>query len=104
VFTTIDVLLTPVLSTPVPKVGFIDPVRLEPREVDERQAQTFGFTPPFNMTGQPSLSLPLAHSASGLPVGMMFTAKWGDEATLYRLAGQLEQAHPWIGRKPGVWN
>ncbi|MEQ1864263.1 MAG: amidase family protein [Micropepsaceae bacterium] len=104
VFTTIDVLLTPVLSTPVPKIGFIDPVRLEPREVDARQAQTFGFTPPFNMTGQPSLSLPLAHSKSGLPVGMMFTAKWGDEATLYRLAGQLEQAHPWIGRKPAVWN
>ncbi len=104
VFTTIDVLLTPVLSTPVPKVGFIDPVRLEPREVDERQAQTFGFTPPFNMTGQPSLSLPLAHSKNGLPIGMMFTAKWADEATLYRLAGQLEQAHPWINRKPGVWN
>ena len=104
VFTGIDVLLTPVLSTPVPKIGFIDPVRLDPREVDDRQAQTFGFTPPFNMTGQPSLSLPLAHSKSGLPVGMMFTAKWGDEATLYRLAGQLEQAHPWIGRKPGVWN
>ena len=104
VFATIDVLLTPVLSTPVPKVGFIDPVRLDPREVDERQAQTFGFTPPFNMTGQPSLSLPLAHSANGLPVGMMFTGKWADEATLYRLAGQLEQAHPWIGRKPAVWN
>ena len=103
-FTGYDVLLTPVLSTPVPKVGFIDPVRLEPREVDERQAQTFGFTPPFNMTGQPSLSLPLAHSKNGLPIGMMFTAKWGDEATLYRLAGQLEKAHPWIGRKPGVWN
>ncbi len=102
-FTAFDVLLTPVLSTPVPKVGFIDPVGLDPRVVDERQAQTFGFTPPFNMTGQPSLSLPLAHSADGLPIGMMFTAKWGDEATLYRLAGQLEKAHPWIGRKPGVW-
>lgn len=104
VFTTIDVLLTPVLSTPVPKVGFIDPVRLDPREVDERQAQTFGFTPPFNMTGQPSLSLPLAHSKNGLPIGMMFTAKWADEATLYRLAGQLEQAHPWIARRPAIWN
>jgi amidase len=105
VFTTIDVLLTPVLSTPVPKIGFIDPVRLEPREVDDRQAQTFGFTPPFNMTGQPSLSLPVAgQSKSGLPIGMMFTAKWADEATLYRLAGQLEQAHPWIGRKPAVWS
>jgi amidase len=102
-FTQFDVLLTPVLSTPVPKVGFIDPVRLEPRELDKRQAQTFGFTPPFNMTGQPSLSLPLAHSSDGLPIGMMFTGRWGDEATLYRLAAQLEQAHPWAGRKPQVW-
>jgi amidase len=92
-----------VLSTPVPKVGFIDPVNLDPRELDKRQAQTFGFTPPFNMTGQPSLSLPLAHSADGLPIGMMFTGRWGDEGTLYRLAGQLEQAHPWMGRKPALW-
>ena len=103
-FTTCDVYLTPVLATPVPKVGFIDPVHLEPREVDDRQAQTFPFTPPFNMTQQPSLSLPLAHSADGLPIGMMFTGRWGDEATLYRLAGQLEQALPWIKRKPAVWN
>ncbi len=99
-----DVLLTPVLSTPVPKVGFIDPVGLEPREVDARQAATFGFTPPFNMTGQPSLSLPLQQDAGGLPIGMMFTGRWGDEATLYRLAGQIEQAHPWIARKPAIWN
>jgi amidase len=103
-FTTIDVLLTPVLVTPVPEIGFLSPVLNEPRTYDKRAAQTFGFTPPFNMTGQPSLSLPLAHSKNGLPIGMMFTAKWADEATLYRLAGQLEQAHPWIGRKPAVWN
>jgi amidase len=103
-FTTCDVYLTPVLGTPVPKVGFIDPVRLDPREVDDRQAQTFPFTPPFNMTQQPSLSLPLAQSSDGLPIGMMFTARWADEATLYRLAGQLEQAKPWIKRKPQVWN
>jgi amidase len=102
-FTTFDVLLTPVLSTPVPKIGFIDPVTLDPREVDKRQALTFGFTPPFNMTGQPSMSLPLEQDKNGLPIGMMFTGRWGDEATLYRLAGQLEQAHPWINRKPVVW-
>jgi len=69
---------------------------LAPREVDDRQAQTFPFTPPFNMTNQPSLSLPLAQSSDGLPIGMMFTGRWADEATLYRLAGQLEQAKPWI--------
>lgn len=103
-FNNVDVLLTPVLSTPVPRVGFIDPVRLEPRELDARQAATFGFTPPYNMTGQPSLSLPLQWDEAGLPIGMMFTARWSDEATLYRLAGQIEQAHPWAARKPPIWN
>ena len=103
-FEDIDVYLCPVLGTTVPEIGFIDPVNLAPREVDDRQAQTFPFTPPFNMTNQPSLSLPLAQSSDGLPIGMMFTARWADEATLYRLAGQLEQAKPWIKRKPQVWN
>jgi amidase len=103
-FTTVDVFLTPVLITPVPEIGYLSPVLNEPRDYDKRAAQTFGYTPPFNMTGQPSLSLPLEHSSDGLPIGMMFTAKWADEATLYRLAGQLEQAHPWIARKPAVWD
>lgn len=103
-FSRYDVFLTPVLVTPVPKVGYIDPVRLDPREVDERQAKTFGYTPPFNMTNQPSLSLPLHWDSAGLPIGMMFTGRWGDEATLYRVAGQLEQAHPWINRRPQIWN
>lgn len=103
-FNSFDVYLTPVLITPVPKVGFIDPVRLDPREVDHRQAATFGYTPPFNMSNQPSLSLPLHQDSGGLPIGMMFTGRYGDEATLYRLAGQLERAHPWIGRKPPVWD
>jgi amidase len=103
-FNTYDVYLTPVLITPVPKVGYIDPVRLDPREVDQRQAATFGYTPPFNMTNQPSLSLPLHQDTNNLPIGMMFTGRYGDEATLYRLAGQLERAHPWIGLKPPIWD
>lgn len=103
-FNTVDVFVTPVLSTPVPRIGYIDPVRMEPREVDHRQAETFGFTPPFNMTNQPSLSLPLGQDKDGLPIGIMFTGRWGDEATLYRLAAQIEEAHPWIGRKPKIWN
>jgi amidase len=74
------------------------------KEFDRRQADTFGYTPPFNMTGQPSLSLPLWQSNSGLPIAMMFTAKYADEATLYRLAGQLEKELPWKDRKPVVWN
>ena len=56
----------------------------------------------FNMSGQPSMSMPLAWNAAGLPLGMMFTARFGDEATLFRLAAQLEQARPWKDRTPPV--
>lgn len=99
-----DVFLTPVMGTPPPKIGHIDPVNLDPREVNRRQGEVFPFTPPFNFTGQPSMSLPLAWSADGLPLGMMFTARYGDEATLFRLAGQLEKESPWRDCKPPVWD
>lgn len=99
-----DVYLTPVMCTPPPRVDYLDTLVDDLREFDRRQAATFGFTPPFNMTGQPSMSLPLWQSASGLPIGMMFTARYADEATLLRLAGQLEKELPWKDRRPPVWN
>jgi amidase len=102
-FDDIDVYLSPVLGTPIPEIGHIDPVNLEPREVNRRQGRVFPFTPPFNFTGQPSMSLPLEVDANGLPIGMMFTAKYADEATLFRLAAQLEKEAPWKGRRPQVW-
>jgi amidase len=98
-----DIYLSPVLGTPVPEVGFIDPVALEPRELNRRQGQVFPFTPPFNFSGQPSMSLPMEMSSNGLPVGMMFTARYADEATLFRLAAQLEKEAPWRSRKPQIW-
>ena len=99
-----DVWLTPVLGTNVPRVDYLDPLMDDLKEFDRRQATTFGFTPPFNLTGQPSLSLPLHQSQSNLPIAMMFTGRYADEATLFRLAAQLEKETPWIGRKPPVWN
>lgn len=103
-FETWDVWLTPVLGTNVPRVDYLDPLMEDLKEFDRRQAATFGFTPPFNLTGQPSLSLPLHQSESNLPIAMMFTARYGDEATLFRLAGQIEKEMPWIERKPPVWD
>ncbi|MDR3507105.1 MAG: amidase family protein [Caulobacteraceae bacterium] len=102
-FETFDVYLTPVMGTPPPPVGHIDPVRLEPKEINRRQAAAFPYTPPANFTGQPSISLPLAWSAEGLPIGMMFTGRYADEATLLRLAAQLEKEQPWKDRRPPVW-
>ena len=56
----------------------------------------------FNMSGQPAMSVPLAWSKAGLPLGMMFAARFGDEATLFRLAAQLEQERPWRTKLPPV--
>lgn len=98
-----DVWLCPVLATDPPPVEFLDTVNTPLKDFDARQGQTFPFTPPFNVTGQPSLSLPLHQSAAGLPMGMMFTGRYADEATLYRLAGQLEKEMPWRDRRPAIY-
>ena len=103
-FENFDVYLTPVMSTPAPRIDWLDPNMEDTREFDKRQAATYGTTPPANFTGQPSLSLPLWQSDGGLPVGMMFTGRFADEATLYRLAGQLEKEAPWRDRRPPIWN
>lgn len=103
-FQNFDVYLTPTMCSASPRIDWLDPLSVELREFDKRQAATYGTTPPFNFTGQPSLSLPLWQSPANLPLGMMFTGRFGDEATLYRLAGQLETEIPWAGRKPMLWN
>jgi amidase len=103
-FEVVDVHLTPVLGTVPPRHELLDTLTEDLKAFDKAQARTFPFTPPFNFTGQPSLSLPLHQSTEGLPIAMMFTARYADEATLFRLAGQLEKEMPWKDRRPQVWN
>ena len=103
-FETFDIYLTPVMGTPPPPLGYISPVTVAPREIARRNGELFPFPAVFNFTGQPSISLPLCRSSTGLPVGMMFTARYADEATLFRLAAQLEKECPWKDLRPGVWN
>jgi amidase len=59
-----------------------------------------GFTSLFNSAGNPAMSLPLAWSKDGLPIGVQIAGRFGDEATLFRLGAQLEAAEPWIDRRP----
>jgi Asp-tRNA(Asn)/Glu-tRNA(Gln) amidotransferase A subunit family amidase len=97
-----DVLLTPGLAMTPPKLGWID-MMLD--DVDEYWRRVFTFSPFtvwFNLTGQPAMMLPLDASPQGLPVAVQAVARYGDEATLFRLAAQLETARPWIGRRPAV--
>ena len=98
-----DIYLTPTMSTPSPRIDWLNPLTVDLKTFDRRQADTYATTPPFNFTGQPSLSLPLWQSQGRLPIAMMFTGRFADEATLYRLAGQLEKELPWKDRRPPVW-
>jgi amidase len=61
-----------------------------------------GFTQVANFTGQPSMSVPLHWNSEGMPIGVMFTGRLGDEKTLYGLAAQLERAQPWKDRLPPI--
>jgi amidase len=103
-FEDMDVFLCPTMSSPSPRIDWLNPLTDDLKEFDKRQAATYATTPPFNFTGQPSLSLPLWQSENGLPIGMMFSARFADEATLYRLAGQLEKELPWKDRRPPLWD
>ena len=120
---TYDLFLTPTMPRPPIAIGTFQNTAAEERllkvvdavgglkylsrsktvdDLAERSLSYISYTVITNMTGQPSMSVPLHWSADGLPIGVMFAAKLGDEATLFRLAGQLEQTRPWFGKMPGL--
>ena len=115
------VLLTPTLAAPPALTGALQPSASELRVmrainalnagwllnalgvIKQEAAKMFDympFTPLFNVTGQPAMSVPLHWNVAGLPVGMQFVARLGEDATLFRLAGQLERARPWFEQRP----
>jgi amidase len=97
-----DLILTPTLGMPPVPIGSFDPTP-EDAMAGMRLATAFvPFTPLCNATGQPAMSVPLNWNAEGLPVGTHFIGRFGDEATLFRLAAQLETARPWADRRPPV--
>ena len=97
-----DVWLTPTLSEPPVPLGTFDSPPENPLQGLRRAEAFVPFTPICNATGQPAMSVPLYWNAEGLPVGVHFVGRFGDEATLFRIAAQLEEARPWVGRRPPV--
>lgn len=116
-----DVLLMSTLGMPPAEVGALRPKGIEKLMLSlinnlplgsiakQRNILIGNFAPVFdwmcntpiaNATGAPSISLPMHWSQDNLPVGMLFTGRFGDEATLLQLARQLEQAQPWFDRRP----
>jgi amidase len=101
-FETCDVFLCPTLCSPPLRIGELNSMSQNLSHIAPILRRYIPATSMFNMSGQPAMSVPLAWNSAGLPLGMMFAARFGDEATLFRLAAQLEQARPWKHKSPPV--
>jgi amidase len=99
-FADYDVYLTPTLGMPAPEIGFMDASKESAERLNRKAYELVPVTPLFNLTGQPAMSVPLYWNRAGLPIGTHFAARPGEEATLLRLAAQLEQARPWADKLP----
>lgn len=97
-----DVLLSPTLCAPPLRIGELNTMAEDLGHIAPVLRRYMPGTSMFNMSGQPAMSVPLAWNRAGLPLGMMFAAKLGEEGLLFRLAGQLEQVRPWRDKRPPV--
>jgi amidase len=96
----LDLLMLPVTPEPPLPLDAMGPDAKDPFDLLGDLTRMISFTVPFNVTGEPAVSLPLHRTADGLPIGVQFVAPMGREDLLFRLAGQLEQAHPWSHHRP----
>jgi amidase len=98
----VDIVLTPTLAAPPAPIGSLRD-DAHPERDFEAQKRFTPFTSPYNMTGQPAVSLPLHWATDGLPIGVQLVGRPMHDTTLLSLAAQLERAHPWAHRHPEVW-
>ena len=99
--TSYDVILSTTLAGPPPKLGYFDQ-NGDVQTFTERVTEYLSVTPLHNATGTPAMSVPLHWSSDGLPIGVHFAGRYGEEATLLALAAQLEAAQPWFDRVPSL--
>jgi amidase/6-aminohexanoate-cyclic-dimer hydrolase len=97
-----DVILSPTMCKPPHPLGVLDMSTDDPERYFAAVFASIGFTSLFNSAGNPAMSVPLATSSAGLPLGVQFAGRFGEDATLFRLAAQLEAAQPWAGRRPAI--
>jgi Asp-tRNA(Asn)/Glu-tRNA(Gln) amidotransferase A subunit family amidase len=98
-----DVLLTPTMGGPPAPLGRLSLNNPDVADFVAALAESTAFTQLFNASGNPSTSVPLHWNADGLPIGTQLTSRFGDEATLFRLSAQLEEAEPWWDRRAPLW-
>lgn len=94
-----DVLLTPTSPVPPPRLGELAP-NIDMAELSRGLGRVTSFTMAFDVTGQPAISLPMDWNEAGLPIGVQLVAPVGREDLLFQLAARLEEARPWIDRRP----
>jgi amidase len=95
-----DLLLTPTMADPPTRIGEFANNAEQPITPIVRAGALVPFTPAFNASGQPAISLPLHWTPDGLPVGVQLVAEYGREDVLLRVAAQLQTAQPWEHRHP----
>src|SRR5262249_39269888 len=102
-FQDVDLFLTPTMSTPPPPIGTMVSTPDDPWQAMHASAPTVRYAGAIaNLTGNPAMSVPLHWNDDNMPIGVHVLAPYGDEATLLRLASQLEQARPWATRQPPI--
>jgi len=97
-----DAILSPTLTIPPPRIEALQPTPEEPKRGLAATINLVALTFFCNLTGQPAMSVPIQWSEKGIPLGVQFAGRFGDEGTLFRLASQLEQARPWAARIPPI--
>lgn len=97
-----NLILSPTMACPPTEIGAFTPTQEDPMRGLQNSAAFIAFTKIQNITGDPAMSVPLYWNDQGVPIGVQFAARFGDEATLLRLAGQLEREKPWSGQTPAL--